>query len=369
MIRHRRSTRALSIAVAAIAALSLTACGSDDDEPESSATTAAPSETTAAVDDTPVDDTDDDTADDGATDDGASGSGVDACALLDPVALGDLVTFEFGEGTWTEDPDPEPGTCSWTNDEQATTLTVEVLDGIDETMAGLEAGTGTELEEIPIGASTATGVRDVEADRLISLYLLAGADNVVKVTQSPLKIDDDAMIAVGEAAAIAFENLPTGATDDGAGSANAGGGAGGEAAPSGGLESVAFTVQSSDAGIDLTFEVTADEVAETGNPVTTTIVCAGDEAGDTGIFEGVYAVAASDLDRTDGLVLATIESLDAVDGPGTYPGRLNAQDSDGRSVEVDGDLTIDDGLRAGELVGQDDSGNAVVATFECRPVG
>jgi len=80
-------------------------------------------------------------------------------------------------------------------------------------------------------------------------------------------------------------------------------------------------------------------------------------------------VAATDLDRTDGLVLATIESLDPVDGAGTYPGRLNAQDSDGRSVEVDGDLTIDDGLRAGELVGQDDSGNAVVATFECRPVG
>lgn len=332
-------------------ALLLGACGSDDD-------TAAPTSTEAPADGP------DTSAPSGDTPEEA-GTGGDACALLDAATLDELISFEFGAGTWTAE-EGSDGSCSWTNDDQLTTITVELRDGIDETLDELEAGSGTELEDVPVGAGTATGVRDLDADRLISLYVPAGADTIVKVTQSPLKVTDDDLVAVAEAAALAFENLPT-APDDGSGDAAAGGGAAGGATLA--LDAVAFTIQSSDAGLDLAFEVTAEEVRAAANPVTTMTVCAGVDAGDTGIFDGVYVVNGTDLDRERGLVSVTIESLDAVDGPGSYRGRLSANDTAGRSVEVDGDLAIDPGLRSGELIGEDESGNQVVATFECRPVG
>lgn len=337
-----------SLAALAAVGLALTACGDDGGSGDSG-----------------TDDTTTTAADEGATtttepggDDGGSAAGdIPACDLLDPATLADLVTFEFGAGGWTEEDDPSPGTCSWTNDEQQTTLSVEALDGIDEVLDGLSAGTGTELEEVPVGAGTATGVRDTAADRLTSLYVPVGADSVLKLTQSPLKLDDAAMVAVAEAAAIAFENLPASGGSDGDGDATG--------VPVERLERVRFTVQSSDAGIDLDFEVTAEEVLAAGNPVTTSILCAGVEEGDTGIFTGIYAVDAHDLDRPDGLVLVQVESFDEVDGPGSYAGQLTAQDSDGRSVDVEGTLAIDDGMRTGELVGADEAGNQVVATWEC----
>lgn len=340
-----RTTRSLAALTAV--ALALTACGDDggsdgDADPGATTTDAGGGATTTEP-----------------GGDGGDAADVPACDLLDPATLADLVTFEFGGGDWAEADDPAPGTCSWTNDEQQTTLSVEVLDGIDAVLGGLSAGSGTELEDVPVGAGTATGVRDTAADRLISLYVPAGADSVVKLTQSPLKLDDDAMVAVGEAAAIAFENLPVdGGDDDGDDETGAG-------EPSGDLAAVRFTVQSSDAGIDLDFEVTVDDVLAAGNPVTTGIICAGVEEGDAGIFTGTYAVDAHDLDRPSGLVLVQVESFDVVDGPGSYEGQLTAQDSDGRSVEVEGTLAIDEGMRTGELVGADDAGNQVVATWEC----
>jgi hypothetical protein len=341
--RRSATTALLALALAAV----LAACGGGgDDEASEPTTTEASVSTTVASE--PED----------AGGGGADGS-IDACALLDPGVLEDAVTFEFGGGTWTEDDDPAPGTCSWSNDEQLTTIAVEVRQGIDETLEGVEAGTGTEVEEVEVGAAVATGVRDTAADRLGSLYVPAGADSVVKLTQSPLKVDDEAMVALAESAAIAFEDLPAGGGDGG----------GGEDAASGDLDSVLIAVQSSDAGIDLELEVTAADAAEVGNPVQMGIVCAGSEPGEGGLFEGLYAVSAIDLDRDPGLVSASIESSEEVAGPGTYPGVFRAADSQGRSVDVEGQLTIDAGLRSGELVGEDDAGNQVAVTWECRPVG
>ena len=172
-------------------------------------------------------------------------------------------------------------------------------------------------------------------------------------------MDDATLVALAEAAALAYENLPAG---------------GGDAAPEpsdadGALEAVRFTVQSSDAGIDLELEVTAEEVRDEGNPVSVGIVCAGTEPGEGGLFEGVYAVSATDLGRDPGLVFASVESTESVDGPGTYPGAFRATDSQERSVDVEGQLTIDDGLRSGELIGEDGAGNQVAVTWECRPLG
>jgi hypothetical protein len=342
-----RRPAATTASLALACSLLLAACGGGgDDEASAPATTDAPASTTAAPEPEEVDA-------------GGGAASVDACALLSPAVLEDTVAFEFGGGTWTQDDDAAPGTCSWTNDEQLTTIAVEVRQGIDETLQGVDAGTGTEVEEIEVGAATATGVRDTAADRLGSLYVPAGADSVVKLTQSPLKVDDEAMIALAEAAAIAFENLPVGGSD---------GGAGGGDAAAGDLESVRITVQSSDAGIDLELEVTAADAAEVGNPVQMGIVCAGSQPGEGGLFGGVYAVSTIDLDRDPGLVSASIESSEEVAGPGSYPGVFRAADSQGRSVDVDGQLTIDEGLRSGELIGEDEAGNQVAVTWECRPL-
>lgn len=348
---HRTPRRGLAHLAALALVVLVASCGSSSDDDAGSAGSPGPT-TTVAVDAGTGDDGDPGGA---SGDAGAADGSIDACALLDAGQLAELVAFEFGEGTWAAAEDPAPGTCSWTNDEQLTTLSIEVRQGVDDTLGGLDAGTGTELEDVEVGAATATGVRDTASDRLVSLYVPVGADSVLILVQSPLKVADDDLVAVAEAAGIAFENVgaaPSGGAGD---------------APAGDLDAVRFTVQSSDAGIDLELEVTAAAAVEAGNPVVVGIVCATGD--DDGLLDGAYLVSAIDTTNEPGLVRASVEASEPVDGPGTVPGRFEATDSEGRAVEVDGQLTIDEGFRSGELVGADDAGNAVAVTWTCEPLG
>ena len=338
-------------ALAGLLALATASCGGGSSDASSDApvsTTSAPASTTAAT-----------TA--------AAPVSADACALLGPDVLAETITFDRGEaGVWTETQGDTSASCAWMNDAQVLTVSIEVHDGIDETIGALSDTSTVTLDEVPVGATTATGERDVTSERLRSLYVPAGADSVVVVGQMPLKLSDEQLAAVAETAAIAFENSDANATGTTSGS-DGDGTAMTVHAPEG-VDSVRFTVQSADAGLDLDFEVTAEEVEAGGNPITTGITCTGATAGDNGIFEGLYAVSATKADHDPGLTHAAIESADKVTTGGTYQGTFTATDSKQRAVEVSGDLTIDDGLRSGELVGKDDAGNDVTVTWECRPI-
>lgn len=298
----------------------------------------------------------------------SSTAAIDVCALLDGDTLASAIGEDGGDpdGWMTDDGGPE-GSCAWRQTTPVLTISIEVHDGIDETIGSLGQPAGGALVEVPVGASAATGERDDASGRLRSLYVPAGADSVLVVGQLPLALTDDQLVAVAEAAAIAFEN---GAADvDGSSSGDDETASDVEVLPPEGVDAVRFTVQSADAGLDLELEVTADEVAEGGNPIVTGIVCTGAASGSGGLFDGLYAVSAIDADREEGLVRASVEADDEVTAGGTYEGTFEAADGDGRSVEVQGTLTIDDGLRSGELAGDDDAGNDVRVTWECLPLG
>ena len=348
-----------ALALLLTAALALASCGggsSDGGSDGSDAGATTTPTTTAATDDA-------DAA-------GEVAGGVDPCSLLDPEVLSSTVEFDRGgEASWALDEGRgEEGSCAWTDSVHVVTISVELHDGIDDTIGALadQDDDDTDIEEVPVGATTATAKRDVATGRIRSLYVPAGADSVVVVGQMPLYLEDDQVVAIAVEAALAFENAPTSSDGDTGDDEDASSDL--TVNPPDGVDSVRFTVQSADAGLDLDMEVTADEVSDAGNPITTGIICTGASFGQGGIFDGLYAVSAAAADRDPGLVRASVEVNEEVDGGGDYTGRFEATDSKGRSVEVDGDVTIDDGLRSGQLDGADDAGNQVTVTWECRPL-
>jgi hypothetical protein len=345
-----RRPRTLPAAVA-LATLLLAACG-DDDEPTAGDPTSPPAVTTIPVVTAPP------------TAAGSAGGGDgetppvgDACVLLTPEEIAAVV----GGGTWNEGLDPGDGTCSWVSGD-GSTISVAVERGREAVFAGIVPTDAVTVEELPVGASTAVARRDVATGALTTLSVPAGADDVVTVVVVPPALEDAWVVSIGETAAIALENAPATPSE-------------GPPATAGDMEStvevtsVRFTVQSSDAGLDLEFEVTADEVAAAANPIATLVLCTGIDPASTALQDDVYSVSAIDIDRSPGLVNASLVTNEDVTGPGSYEASFSASDSAGRSVDLDGSVTIDDGLRSGEFLGEDGAGNQVVVTYECRPLG
>lgn len=140
-------------------------------------------------------------------------------------------------------------------------------------------------------------------------------------------------------------------------------------APSGSqgeLRGVSVEITSDSAGLDLAFAVTLDEVREAANPAMVWIACSGATASSPGLVSGLYFVTAFDRFRDSGLRHVGIEALDQVDGPGTYDGVVEVNDSAGRFVSVEGELTINADGRSGTLVGTDDDGNDMTVTYRCE---
>jgi hypothetical protein len=132
------------------------------------------------------------------------------------------------------------------------------------------------------------------------------------------------------------------------------------------LRSVSVEITSNSAGLDLSFAVTADDVQEAANPAMVWIVCSGATSSNPGLLSGLYFVTAFDRFRDSGLRHVGIEARDEVDGPGTYAGVVEVNDSAGRFVSVGGDLTINADGRSGTLVGTDDDGNDMTVTYRCE---
>jgi hypothetical protein len=133
-----------------------------------------------------------------------------------------------------------------------------------------------------------------------------------------------------------------------------------------GLRGIAFTITSSSANLDLAFDVSLEEVEAAQNPAMVWIVCTGATSSNPGLLSGLYFVTGFDRFRESGLRHVGIESYDEVDGPGTYRGVVEINDSAGRFVSVPGELTINGDGRSGTLVGADDDGNDMTVTYRCE---
>lgn len=338
------------LAAVALAGLLLAACGDDESSSDDST---APAVSTIPVVTAPPTEAGEN-PDDGAGEGPPVG---DACALLSPETIADVV----GGGTWNEGLDPGDGTCSWVSGE-GSTISVSVERGREAVLDAIVATDAQTVEEILVGASTAIARRDVATGALTTLSVPAGADDVVTVIVVPPALEDAWVVSLGESAAIALENAPTGSGEGPPPTA-------GDMESTVEVTSVRFTVQSSDAGLDLEFEVTAEEVAVAANPIATLVLCTGIDPASTALQDEVYSVSAIDIDRSPGLVNASLVTNEDVTGPGVYAASFSATDSRGRSVDLDGSVTIADGLRSGEFLGEDGAGNQVVVTYECRPLG
>jgi hypothetical protein len=106
-------------------------------------------------------------------------------------------TEEFGG--WLET-DLEAGTaCSWTNDEFS--VTVQVFTGSARTLGAITERT----EDVMVGYQATRATRDA-VGLIVSVWIVAGADYVVKVTQSPTLLVDERFADLAYSAALAFEN-------------------------------------------------------------------------------------------------------------------------------------------------------------------
>ena len=131
---------------------------------------------------------------------------IDACSLL-PIEA--LAAAASGTGeSWVQGPPSTPGTCSW--GDGSTTVSVEVFAGIDETIDPLGSTDDMKLTNIEVGGSAMTGIVDLAAERYHAIYVAAGLDSVIKVTQVPPTIGDEQLIGLGQAAADRFETAPPG---------------------------------------------------------------------------------------------------------------------------------------------------------------
>jgi hypothetical protein len=190
-MNHRATWRrvAAGLSSAVMVAVFLTGCSSADgeaaDDTTSSSTSGASTDTMPPTD-----------------------PAVDACALLDAAVLGQSVAFEPGPGKWTSAADPAPGTCEWTNDPKGSTLTISAHQGLGQTIAGLQSSDTVELKNIEVGGPAMTGMVDLATDRYQTIYVAAGTDSIIRVSQSPLDLDSTQMIAVATSAANGFNLLP-----------------------------------------------------------------------------------------------------------------------------------------------------------------
>lgn len=310
-------------AAALIAVLVGCGGGGDDDEPGSSTTATS----TTAVS-SPSED---------------AISGDDVCSLLTSAQLDDLAA---AGAPWSEGVASD-GSCTW-DAGPGGSLTVTVTPDVEATLDDVRTSSsgGRAVEELDVFASGAVGVYDAEG-ALVEAHAPAGSDEVVAVIVEGVDLDEDVTLAVLEAGALAWENRGSGTSTSDAG-----------------VAAVRFEVRSDGAGLDLDFEVTAEQVAD--SPGSNQILCSGvDPDVSEGLFEGVYSVLGIDITRPEGLVNASV-AADAVEGPGTYPGQFEAGDSEGRTISVDGEVEIDDGLTSGTFRGTDDAGNDVTVTFECE---
>lgn len=183
--------------------LLLAACGDDSESAEAT----PPPGTGGAVPDPAADErtepdqpdaAEPDLDESGAAPDGQSSPlpGTDACSLLDVAFLTSTVSFEFGESTWEEQPDPDPNRCRWFNDSKLLTVSVAIdtPDGAafeDRRANPPSTGTNEDLDDIP----GAFAVRDDFGERYYQAWMPADGA-VVSLIVDVMQIDDDQFRAV-----------------------------------------------------------------------------------------------------------------------------------------------------------------------------
>lgn len=328
-----------NILIAAVAAscLALTGCsGADDDSGVDAPATGSNGAVAAPVPDDSI----------AATLDTES-----ACELLGVVDV-EIAADGLGWGVIAE----EPARCVYQDPDATHTVTLTIT-----TMASYENAAG---EGIAAGASGMIAVPG--GANHAAVWAPAGASGAVVVSQEPALLSSDAMVALTETAAIAFENsvVPPGGDDDADGS-----GAGADVGTlTGGLESVTIDGSIPATGNTIGISVTAERVAEEGAPAFTNIACVGgggEGSGGGTDQSGAYAVLAMDGAVADGLRLAQIEATEPVGGAGTYGALVEFVEADGDSFDLEGTMTIDPGLASGNFDVKDRSGAQVLGTWRC----
>jgi hypothetical protein len=125
------------------------------------------------------------------------------CGFLSAAELSAVVPFDSSSG-WDEFALSETA-CEWQSPDHGLSITIEVLEGRDATLASIEEPTDTAM----IGFTETTVVRSLlEPDLIESAYVIAGLDYFVKMTQSPAVLTDAQFSELANPATIEFENSP-----------------------------------------------------------------------------------------------------------------------------------------------------------------
>jgi len=296
-------------------------------------------------------------------------TGPEACDLLTVEDLSAAHTFEFGDQTWTGAESPAgPASCVFDNASNLTTVTLEVHPASAYDALAASTPSETELVEVDAGAAGMLALADPATGTYLAVWAPAGADGAVAVRQSPLKLPNDALVALAETAAIAYENAPVGPAGEetAAGGGATTGGPGSVQAPAD-LAAVRIAGTVGATGNRFAIEVTGEDVVSANSPATTMIVCVGGTDGGGLLGRDAYAVSALDLRITDGVVQADVTATEAVRGPGTYAASVTVRQADGSSFDLTGTMTIDPDLLAGTFRVQDRAGNGVDGDWICLP--
>jgi hypothetical protein len=122
------------------------------------------------------------------------------CSFLSTAEVAATAAWDPG-GSWQEVA-VDAATCDWVNEFVDYTLTVQVLTGREASLAAITERT----EDVKVAYHDTRATR--EDGMLVTVWVVAGADYLVMVTQGPALLEDEKFTALAGIAALAFENSP-----------------------------------------------------------------------------------------------------------------------------------------------------------------
>lgn len=139
----------------------------------------------------------------------------------------------------------------------------------------------------------------------------------------------------------------------------------GEPLPVGEFVAVTIQVVAPAAGVDETLKMTAEDVLNPSGGSFRIASC-GPYNALGGFLAGAYSVAFVDTGAPGALARFELVPSEEVTAPGSYPTIGSLQGTDGRTVPLTGEVTIDSGLMSGSFALTDAAGNSVTGAFTCE---